>query len=158
MLLDPDVIIREPGPWAHREVSANGARFHIVEAGEGPLIVFLHGFPTLWWSWRHQLRTFVDAGYRVVSWDQRGHGDSSKGHLYSWNADLRDAAPTTLVLKERAQLRKTHLMTAGDFTRPADEVTPGVLSVLHAFKPDQGPVNRLDLARWIAETREAVPA
>ena len=65
-------------------------------------------------------------------------------------ADLRDAAPTTLVLKERAQLRKTHLMTAGDFTRPADEVTPGVLSVLHAFKPDQGPVNRLDLARWIA--------
>jgi hypothetical protein len=65
-------------------------------------------------------------------------------------ADLRDAAPTTLVLKERAQLRKTHLMTAGDFTRPAEEVTPGVLSVLHAFKPDQGPVNRLDLARWIA--------
>ena len=65
-------------------------------------------------------------------------------------ADLRDAAPTTLVLKERAQLRKTHLMTAGDFTRPAGEVTPGVLSVLHAFKPDQGPVNRLDLARWIA--------
>ena len=65
-------------------------------------------------------------------------------------ADLRDAAPTTLVLKERAQLRKTHLMTAGDFTRPAEEVTPGVLGVLHAFKPDQGPVNRLDLARWIA--------
>ena len=65
-------------------------------------------------------------------------------------ADLRDAAPTTLVLKERAQLRKTHLMTAGDFTRPAEEVAPGVLSVLHAFKPDQGPVNRLDLARWIA--------
>jgi hypothetical protein len=65
-------------------------------------------------------------------------------------ADLRDAAPTTLVLKERAQLRKTHLMTAGDFTRPAEEVTPGVLSALHAFKPDQGPVNRLDLARWIA--------
>ena len=65
-------------------------------------------------------------------------------------ADLRDAAPTTLVLKERAQLRKTHLMTAGDFTRPAEEVAPGVLGVLHAFKPDQGPVNRLDLARWIA--------
>ena len=65
-------------------------------------------------------------------------------------ADLRDAAPTTLVLKERAQPRKTHLMTAGDFTRPAEEVTPGVLGVLHAFKPDQGPVNRLDLARWIA--------
>ena len=64
-------------------------------------------------------------------------------------ADLRDGAPTTLVLKERAQLRTTHLLTAGDFTRPSEEVTPGVLSVLHAFQPDQGPVNRLDLARWI---------
>ena len=64
-------------------------------------------------------------------------------------ADLRDAAPTTLVLKELTKPRKTHLLTAGDFTRPAEEVAPGVLSVLHAFQPDQGPVDRLDLARWI---------
>ena len=64
-------------------------------------------------------------------------------------ADLRDGAPTTLVLKERAEPRKTHLLTAGDFTRPAEEVTPGALSVMHAFRPDQGPVNRLHLARWI---------
>lgn len=33
----------------------------------------------------------ADAGFRVVSWDQRGHGDSSSAHLYSWEADLRDA-------------------------------------------------------------------
>jgi hypothetical protein len=64
-------------------------------------------------------------------------------------ADLRDDAPTTLVLKELAKPRKTHLLTAGDFTRPAEEVAPGVLATLHAFKPDQGPVDRLDLARWI---------
>ena len=64
-------------------------------------------------------------------------------------ADLRDDAPTTLVLKELAKPRKTHLLTAGDFTRPAEEVSPGVLATLHAFKPDQGPVDRLDLARWI---------
>lgn len=64
-------------------------------------------------------------------------------------ADLRDGAPTTLVLKELTKPRQTHLLTAGDFTRPAEEVAPGVLSALHAFKPDQGPVNRLDLARWI---------
>ena len=64
-------------------------------------------------------------------------------------ADLRDGAPTTLVLKELTKPRQTHLLTAGDFTRPAEEVSPGVLATLHAFKPDQGPVNRLDLARWI---------
>jgi hypothetical protein len=64
-------------------------------------------------------------------------------------ADLRDGGPTTLVLKELAKPRKTHLLTAGDFTRPAEEVAPGVLATLHAFKPDQGSVDRLDLARWI---------
>ena len=64
-------------------------------------------------------------------------------------ADLRDGGPTTLVLKELAKPRKTHLLTAGDFTRPAEEVAPGVLATLHAFKPDQGAVDRLDLARWI---------
>ena len=73
-------------------------------------------------------------------------------------ADLRDGGPTTLVLKELAKTRKTHLLTAGDFTRPAEEVTPGVLSVLHAFKPDQGAVDRLDLARWIASNQNPLTA
>ena len=34
----------------------------------------------------------ADGGWRVVSWDQRGHGDSDHAALYSWEADLRDAA------------------------------------------------------------------
>jgi hypothetical protein len=73
-------------------------------------------------------------------------------------ADLRDGGPTTLVLKELAKTRKTHLLTAGDFTRPAEEVAPGVLGTLHAFKPDQGVVDRLDLARWIASNQNPLTA
>jgi len=73
-------------------------------------------------------------------------------------ADRREAAPTTLVLKELAKPRKTHLLTAGDFTRPAEEVAPGVLATLHAFKPDPGPVNRLDLARWIVAKENPLTA
>ena len=73
-------------------------------------------------------------------------------------ADLRDGGPTTLVLKELAKTRKTHLLTAGDFTRPAEEVAPGVLATLHAFKPDQGVVDRLDLARWIVSKDNPVTA
>ena len=73
---------------------------------------------------------------------------------FSRSIRLRDlsfgyAPDAPLVLKELAKPRKTHLLTAGDFTRPAEEVSPGVLATLHAFKPDQGPVDRLDLARWI---------
>jgi hypothetical protein len=73
-------------------------------------------------------------------------------------ADLRDGGPTTLVLKELAKPRKTHLLTAGDFTRPAEEVAPGVLATLHSFKPDQGSVDRLDLAHWIVSKDNPVTA
>lgn len=68
------------GPWTHREVTANGARFHLAEHGpaDGELVVLLHGFPEFWWSWRHQLVALGDAGYRVVAPDLRGYGASDK--------------------------------------------------------------------------------
>lgn len=66
------------GPWTHRDVSANGARFHLVELGDGPLALFLHGFPEFWWTWRHQLTAFAEAGYRAVAMDLRGIGGSDK--------------------------------------------------------------------------------
>ncbi|GAA1786050.1 MULTISPECIES: alpha/beta hydrolase [Streptomonospora] len=66
------------GPWTHRTVSAAGTRFHIAEAGEGPLVLLLHGFPQFWWSWHGQLTALADAGYRAVAVDLRGHGASDK--------------------------------------------------------------------------------
>jgi pimeloyl-ACP methyl ester carboxylesterase len=66
------------GPWEHREISANGIRLHVAEAGSGPLVLLLHGFPEFWWSWRHQLIGLADAGYRVVAPDLRGYGASDK--------------------------------------------------------------------------------
>jgi pimeloyl-ACP methyl ester carboxylesterase len=75
-LPDPDFAIRAPGPWTHRDVSANGARFHVVDAGEGPCILLLHGFPTFWWTWRRQLTTLANAGYHAIAMDLRGYGGS----------------------------------------------------------------------------------
>ena len=66
------------GPWTHRDVSANGIRLHVAEAGTGPLVLLLHGFPEFWWSWRHQLVGLSDAGFRVVAPDLRGYGASDK--------------------------------------------------------------------------------
>jgi pimeloyl-ACP methyl ester carboxylesterase len=66
------------GPWTHRFVSANGSRFHVVEAGTGPLVLFLHGFPEFWWAWQHQLRALSEAGFRAVAVDLRGYGASDK--------------------------------------------------------------------------------
>ena len=66
------------GPWTHRMVAANGARFHVAELGAGPLVLLVHGFPEFWWAWRHQLVALAEAGYRAVAMDLRGYGASDK--------------------------------------------------------------------------------
>lgn len=57
-----------------RYVETNGIRMAVYEAGEGPAIVLLHGFPELAHSWRNQMPVLVDAGYRVIAPDLRGYG------------------------------------------------------------------------------------
>ncbi len=73
-------VVLVDGPWTHREVTANGARFHVAECGpsDGPLVLLLHGFPEFWWSWRHQLEALGAAGFRAVAPDLRGYGASDK--------------------------------------------------------------------------------
>ena len=61
----------------HRSVDSNGIRIHVAECGEGPLVVLVHGFPESWYSWRYQLPSLADAGYRAVAIDVRGYGRSS---------------------------------------------------------------------------------
>ena len=74
----PANVIRPEGPWTHRDVAANGARFHIAEVGDGPLVLLLHGFPQFWWTWRHQLTALAEAGFRAVAMDLRGVGGSDR--------------------------------------------------------------------------------
>jgi epoxide hydrolase A/B len=62
----------------HRSIQTNGISMHIAEAGTGPLVVMLHGFPELWYSWRHQLAALADAGYHAVAPDQRGYGQTDR--------------------------------------------------------------------------------
>jgi pimeloyl-ACP methyl ester carboxylesterase len=53
-------------------------RLHYIEAGEGPLVVLLHGFPEFWYSWRAQIPALAGAGFRVVAPDMRGYNLSSR--------------------------------------------------------------------------------
>jgi pimeloyl-ACP methyl ester carboxylesterase len=80
-------------PDRRRRVDANGVSLAVVEWGEEsdpPLVVAHGGF-----DFAGTLDVFApmlaDGGWRVVSWDQRGHGDSDRAGLYSWDADMRDA-------------------------------------------------------------------
>ncbi|WP_285114227.1 alpha/beta hydrolase [Leifsonia sp. fls2-241-R2A-40a] len=61
----------------------DGVRLHYVEAGTGPLVVLLHGFPEFWYGWRRQIAPLVEAGYRVVAPDLRGYNLSSKPDDYT---------------------------------------------------------------------------
>ena len=60
--------------FEHAQVEANGISIHTVSVGEGPLVVFCHGFPESWYSWRHQLPAVAEAGFRAVALDMRGYG------------------------------------------------------------------------------------
>ncbi|HEX5301786.1 MAG TPA: alpha/beta hydrolase [Streptosporangiaceae bacterium] len=53
-------------------------QLHYVEAGQGPLVVLLHGFPEFWYGWRRQIQPLAAAGFRVVAPDMRGYNLSSR--------------------------------------------------------------------------------
>ncbi|MDQ1674023.1 MAG: hypothetical protein QOC98_2585 [Frankiaceae bacterium] len=86
MSVEPSSVLID-GPWTHRDVSANGTRLHVAECApqqsrpsdaSPPLVLFVHGFPEFWWSWRHQLEALSEAGFRTVACDLRGYGASDK--------------------------------------------------------------------------------
>jgi pimeloyl-ACP methyl ester carboxylesterase len=62
--------------FIHKYVTTNGIRMHVVEAGSGLPVLLCHGFPELWYSWRHQLTALAKAGFRVIAPDQRGYGET----------------------------------------------------------------------------------
>ena len=76
-----------------RRVDASGLSLAVWEWGEpdAPPVLFAHGGFDFAGTFDRLAPLVADAGFRVVSWDQRGHGDSQHAQLYSWEADLRDA-------------------------------------------------------------------
>ena len=71
-------IDNEQEVWTHHHAIVNGVRLHYVAAGEGPLVVLLHGFPEFWYSWRRQIPVLAAAGFRVIAPDMRGYNTSEK--------------------------------------------------------------------------------
>jgi len=63
--------------FTHGTLDANGISLHYVEVGEGQLVVFCHGWPESWYSWRHQLPAVAEAGFRAVALSMRGYGETT---------------------------------------------------------------------------------
>ncbi|KAJ0735055.1 putative soluble epoxide hydrolase [Helianthus annuus] len=60
----------------HRFVQVNGLKLHVAEIGleSSPVVIFLHGFPEIWYTWRHQMTAVAKAGFRAIAPDFRGYG------------------------------------------------------------------------------------
>lgn len=89
---------------SERQIHTGRARIHLAEQGEGPLVLLVHGFPELWYSWRHQLPALAEAGYRAVAYEQRGYGRSSKfwtPESYRIDELVADAVAVVHALGER---------------------------------------------------------
>jgi pimeloyl-ACP methyl ester carboxylesterase len=65
------------GTMEHRYAEVNGVRLHYVTAGQGPLMLFVHGFPEFWYAWKEQLAHFA-RDHQAVAVDMRGYNLSSK--------------------------------------------------------------------------------
>ena len=77
-------------------------RLHYVEAGEGPLVLLLHGFPDFWYSWRFQIPALAGAGFRVVAPDMRGYNLSSRPLGLAAYATARLAGDVRDLIAERS--------------------------------------------------------
>jgi len=69
------------------DTEANGISLHFVEQGEGPAVIFCHGFPAIWSCWKAQMEAVSKAGFRAIALDMRGYGGSSAP------ADAEDYTP-----------------------------------------------------------------
>ena len=88
-------------------------KLHYVEAGDGPLIVLLHGFPEFWFGWRLQIEPLVAAGFRVVAPDTRGYNLSSKPEGFEAYAVDLLAADIRGLIEERGA--KSALLVGHDW-------------------------------------------
>ncbi len=78
-------------------------RLQVAVVGDGPLILCVHGFPELSYSWRHQMAHFAARGWRVAAMDMRGYGGSSRPaeiSAYTMRALAGDAAAVIDALGE----------------------------------------------------------
>jgi pimeloyl-ACP methyl ester carboxylesterase len=62
----------------HKMLDVNDIRMHVAEQGRGPAVLFCHGFPESWYSWRHQMSALSESGYRAIAADLRGYDQTTQ--------------------------------------------------------------------------------
>ena len=84
--LEADMADLNPEQWSHYTTRINGINIHYVVEGDGDPVLFLHGWPEFWYSWRNQINVF-SGQYQVIVPDMRGFGHSDKPFIRVRHAD-----------------------------------------------------------------------
>ncbi|KAK3022242.1 hypothetical protein RJ639_046030 [Escallonia herrerae] len=89
----------------HKYVDVRGLKRHVAEIGTGPVVVFLHGFPEIWYSWRHQMVAAAKTGFRAITRDYRGYGLSEQP-AEPEKATFRDLVDDLLAILDSFEIAK----------------------------------------------------
>ncbi|KAG9440998.1 hypothetical protein H6P81_016852 [Aristolochia fimbriata] len=110
----------------HKHLHINGLKLHVAEVGTGPIVVvFLHGFPEIWYSWRHQMIAVAKAEYRAIAPDWRGYGLSEQPPQIE-NASYLDLVDDLLAILDSLAIPKAFLVSKDFGVLPAN-----LFTVLH---------------------------
>ncbi|MEO7428172.1 MAG: alpha/beta hydrolase, partial [Acidimicrobiales bacterium] len=137
-----------------RTVAVNGVNLHVVEAGEGPPVIFAHGFPELSYSWRHQIPALADAGFHAIAPDMRGYGRSSQPAEISDYDIVHLTDDLIAVLDDLGDERAVFVghdwgsMVVGSLARLHPERVAGVVAMSVPFLP-RGPMAPLEMMRMV---------
>ena len=69
------------------DATTNGISLHVCELGDGPAILFVHGFPDTAYTWHKQMQAVASAGFRAIAPDMRGYGRSSAALIVARTRD-----------------------------------------------------------------------
>lgn len=131
----------------HRHLDGPAGPIHVVEHGEGPLVLLVHGFPEGWSSWRHQLPALAEAGFRAVALDVRGYGESAVPpavEAYRMLALVADNVAVVHALGERTAAIAGHdwgspIAATSALVRPDVFTKLALLGVPHSERPPVRP-------------------
>ncbi|KAL6546644.1 hypothetical protein OROMI_022365 [Orobanche minor] len=133
----------------HNYIKVNGLKLHVAEIGSelSPTVVFLHGFPEIWYSWRHQMIAVAGAGFRAIALDHRGYGLSDLPPEPE-KATFSDLIADLLALLDALTLSKVYLIAKDFGSRVAylfsllhPERVSGIITLGVPFVPPSRPTN-----------------
>ncbi|KAI3740791.1 hypothetical protein L2E82_31265 [Cichorium intybus] len=128
---------------AHKFLQINGLKLHVAEIGSesSPAVIFLHGFPEIWYTWRHQMIAVANAGFRAIAPDFRGYGlsdppaEPEKASFDDFVNDVASIIDSLAISKVFVIAKDFGTMIAYPFILQHPEKIAGIITFNMTFMP-----------------------